>query len=136
MFVVLCFDVFLCTFDVSVRSGGRGGRMWHKEKTLFILYFFFLSIFQREHAFDVFLFLCFDVFVYTMCFDVFVCTGRSGRMWHKENTLLIASRHAHALKSLQALQTPHLARVNVMMTTVASSLMRRPWDCLRKKRMM
>ena len=31
-------------------------------------------------------------------------------MWHKENTLLIASRHAHALKSLQALQTPHLAR--------------------------
>ena len=35
--------------------------------------------------------------------------GRSGRMWHKENTLLIASRHAHALKSLQALQTPHLA---------------------------
>ena len=63
---------------------------------------------QREHAFGVFVFLCFCVFV-VLCFDVFVCRGRSGRMWHKENTLLIASRHAHALKSLQALQTPHLA---------------------------
>ena len=71
---------------------------------------------QREHAYDLFVVLCIDLFVVlcfdvfvVLCFDVFVCRGRSGRMWHKENTLLIASRHAHALKSLQALQTPHLA---------------------------